>query len=590
MYLKCSVRKKDGKEHRTWSIVESRRVRGKGCVQRHVLYLGEINDSQRGAWQKTIEVFEEEKSAFKQMAIFPEDRYPTQNQEEVIQVRLKEMTLHRPRQWGGCWLNCGLWNQLGLDQFWESRLPASREGTRWDKVLQGLVGYRLLDPGSEWRLHRYWYEQSSMSDLLGEDFSLVEIATLYRCLDKLLEHKEDLFMFLRQKWQDLFGAQFDVLLYDLTSTYFESDPPEHESKRKFGYSRDKRPDCIQVIIALIVTPEGFPVAYEVMDGNTQDRTTLPRFLRRIQERYGKVHRTWLMDRGVPTEEVLGQMRESVPAVSYLVGTPRGHLTALEKSFLDLPWTKVRESVEVKLLPQGKELYILARSLGRVNKERSIRRRRFKKFWKRLKELQKQKLSRDQLLEKLGAAKALSGSHHKLAEITISESTQAAFRFRLRKDKLRAIRRREGHYLLRTNLTHQDPGQLWQQYVTLTQIEESFKTLKGDLAIRPIFHQKDDRIEAHIFVAFLAYCLHVTLRQQLRPLAGGLTPRSVLEKFSTIQMIDVHLPTTDGRKLILSRYTQPDTDTLLLLHQLKLKLPGQPPPKISQRGEMISPKT
>jgi hypothetical protein len=312
-------------------------------------------------------------------------------------------------------------------------------------VFKTLVCYRLIDPGGEWRLHRHWYEQSARGDRLGEDFGLVQIDKLYRCLDKLLPHKEGLFSYLRQRWQALFDVDFEVLLYDLTSTYFESDPPE-EGKRRFGYSRDKHPDCVQMVIALIVTPDGFPLAYEIRVGNTSDKTTLGDFLKKIEKRYGKAQRTWVMDRGIPTEETLSQMRAAQTPIHYLVGTPRGRLSKLEKAFLEL---------------------------------------------------------------------------------------------------------------------------------------------KGDLSIRPIYHQKDVRIEAHVFVAFMAYCLQVTLKRRLRALAPGLTPRAVLEKFSAIHMVDVHLPTTEGRHLILPRYTQPEPDHKILLQQLKLELPAQPPPKISSNAALAS---
>ena len=569
MYLKCSTRKKDGKEHRSWSMVESRRVRRGGVIQRHVLYLGEINDSQRSAWEKAIEVFDEEKRESTQMALFPEDRQPGVSDSEVVQVRLQELTLHRPRQWGACWLVCWLWDRVGLEEFWNSWLLSSREGTDWVKVLKVMVCYRLLDPGSEWRLHRHWYEQSAMGDLLGEDFRLAAADTLYRCHDRLLEHKEALFSHLKDRWKDLFNAKFEVLLYDLTSTYFESDPPfPGTDKRKFGYSRDKRSDCVQVVIALIVTPEGFPLAYEVLAGNTQDKTTLKAFLEKIEKRYGKADRTWVMDRGIPTEEVLTLMRESKEPIHYLVGTPKGRLTELEKDLLDKPRQKVREGIEVKLLPQEKEVYVLAQSLHRISKERAMRRRQLKKLWKRMGELQVMKLTRDQLLLKLGGARQESPSAWRLVKVNLPTqknfTQNVPFKFSLNKDLLRKIRRREGRYLLRTNLTHEDPAKLWEFYTQLVQVEEVFKNLKGDLALRPIFHQKEDRVEAHIFIAFLAYCLQVTLHRQLRDLAPGLTPRSVFEKFSSIQMIDVHLPATDGRRLLLSRYTQPNADTQLLM--------------------------
>jgi len=380
MFLRCTNRQKDGKEHRYWSVVESRRVAGGRVVQRQVLYLGEINDSQCESWRRTIEVFEDGSPSAKTMALFPEDRPVEIDDEQVVQIRLKDVELCRPRQWGGCWLACTLYEQLGFDKFWAERLPPSRKGTRWDFIVQALCCYRLIDPGSEWRLHRHWYETSAMPDLLGVGFELVEIHKLYECLDRLIEHKRALFDHLTQRWKDLFNAQFDILLYDLTSTYFESDPPfPEDDKRKYGYSRDKRFDCVQVVIALIVTPEGFPLAYEVMAGNTADNTTLHGFLKRIEEQYGKAERIWVMDRGIPTEEVLKEMRCSDPPVYYLVGTPKGRLSRYEKALTDQPWQKVRDGVDVKLLPQDDEVYVLAQSLNRIHKERSMRRRQLKRL-------------------------------------------------------------------------------------------------------------------------------------------------------------------------------------------------------------------
>jgi transposase len=592
MFLKCHPRIKDGKEHRYWSIVENRRCgRGK-IVQRQVLYLGEINDSQRQSWCRTIEGFDEKRERTIPLALFPADRQlPNFAAGFGVQVRLKEMELHRPRQWGACWLACYLYEQLELDEFWAERLADSREGTCWQHILQTLVCYRLIDPGSEWRLHRQWFDQSAMGDLLEEDYSLVEKNSLYRCLDKVLQHKEQLFGHLRQRWQDLFGARFEVLLYDLTSTYFESDPVfEEADKRQFGYSRDKRSDCVQVVIGLIITPEGFPLAYEVLPGNTSDKTTLRDFLRKIEDQYGKAERIWLMDRGIPTEEVLAEMRSSDPPISYLVGTPKGRLSKLEADLLERPWQSVRPGVEVKVLPQENELYIFAQSQDRLNKERSMRRRQLKALWKRLGQLQRMKLKSRELLLKLGEAKGRYRAAWRLVDIQLPEPTAeaiATLSFSLNRQKLRQVRRREGRYLLRTNLCGRDPAQLWQFYIQLVEIEAAFKNLKDDLALRPIFHQLEHRIEAHIFVAFMAYCLHVTLRARLRPLAPGLTPRAVLDKFATIQMLDVHFPTTDGRTLILSRYTHPEPDHKLLLEQLNLTLPGQPPPRISSRGKLLN---
>jgi len=581
MFLRHTKRKKDGKEHRYWSIVENRRVGGGRVVQRPLLYLGEINDSQELAWRKSIAVLEEGAAAPRPLSLFPEDRCEgVLPDAAVVRLKLAELRLCRPRQWGGCWLAVNLWRELALDRFWAERLGPSRKGTRWHQVLLLLATYRLLAPGSEWRLHRQWFEGSAMADLLGEDVGLAEIHKLYRCHDRLLEHKQALFDHLVGRWRDLFNVSFDVLLYDLTSTYFESDPPFPEGdKRRHGYSRDHRGDCVQVIIALVVTPEGLPLAYEVLPGNTADNTTLKDFLTRIVAQYGKARRIWLMDRGVPTEAVLAEMRAADPPVQYLVGTPKGRLTRLEKGLVDKPWHDARPGVQVKLLPQDGELYVFAQSTDRVAKERAIRRRQLKWLWGRLKQLAGMKLSREELLMRLGAARKQARTAWRLIAIEVAADS-AALSYRLDRAKLRRARRREGRYLLRTNLTDDDPARLWGLYLQLVSVEEAFRNLKGDLAIRPIFHQDAARIEAHIFIAFLAYCLHVTLGRRLHALAPGLTPRSAIEKFAAVQMIDLHIPTTDGRELLLTRYTEPEPELALLLDKLKFVLPAQPEPKIS----------
>ncbi len=581
MFLRAKIRRKNGKEHRYWSVVENRRVGSGRIVQRHVLYLGEINSSQELAWRRSIEVLEDGAERPRTLSLFPEDRCEGLLPDaSIIRLKLSAVRLCRPRQWGACWLALTLWRELQLDRFWAERLARSRKGTRWDQVLFVLAAYRLLSPGSEWRLHRQWFDRSACADLLGADAGLAEIHKLYRCHDLLLEHRQALFDHLVGRWRDLFNASFDVLLYDLTSTYFESDPPlSEDDKRRYGYSRDHRPDCVQVVIALVVTPEGLPLAYEVLAGNTADCTTLRDFLARIEGQYGKARRIWLMDRGIPTEEVLAEMRQADPPVHYLVGTPKGRLSKLEKALLDKPWQQARPGVQVKLLAQDDELYVFAASRDRIAKERAMRRRKLKWLWKRLAQLSAMKLTREELLMKLGAARQRARSAWRLIVVEVAED-RAAFSYRLDRAKLRQVRRREGRYLLRTNLAANDPAQLWGHYLQLVVIEEAFRNLKGDLAIRPIFHQIEDRIEAHIFIAFIAYCLHVTLARRLNALAPGLTPRSVLEKFAAVQMIDLYVPTTDGRELQLTRYTEPEPELKLLLDKLKLKLPNQPPPKIT----------
>jgi hypothetical protein len=582
MFLRQTRRKKDGKTHSYWSVVENQRLDGGRVVQRPVLYLGEINSSQAAVWRKAIEVLDEDAGRPQTLALFPEDRSDAMTPDaSIVQLRLSGMQLCRPRQWGACWLAGQLWRELQLDQFWSDRLPPSRKGTRWDQVLQVLVSYRLIVPGSEWKLHREWFGRSAMADLLGSDFRLAEPHKLYACHDVLLAHKADLFAHLVARWRDLFNADFDVLLYDLTSTYFEinaADVPEGD-KRRHGYSRDKRPDCPQVVIALVVTPDGLPLAYEVLPGNTADCKTLRPFLDKIEQHYGRARRVWVMDRGIPTEAVLAEMRASDPPVQYLVGTPKGRLSRLEKPLLAKPWVAARDGVQVKLLAEDSELYVYAESVDRVTKERAMRKRQMKWLWKRLRELVVMEISREEMLMKLGAARSRAPGAWRLVDIEM-DTESAMFIYTLTRQKLRQVRRREGRYLLRTNLTENDPALLWQYYIQLVAVEEAFKNLKQDLSIRPVFHHHERRIEAHIFIAFLAYCVQVTLQRRLHALAPGLTARSVLEKFAAVQMIDVHLPTTDGRELRLTRYTQPEPELQLLIRQLKLQLPPQPPPKIA----------
>jgi transposase len=589
MFLRSNTRTKDGKQHRYFTVVENRRLQSGRVAQRQVLYLGEINDSQQAAWRRTLEVFDEAEQRLTPLSLFPEDRPIPADAMDSVQVKLSEMKLERARPYGDCWLGCELWRQLQLDRFWSERLPRGRESVAWPQVLELLVVNRLIDPGSEFRLHRQWFDQSAMDVLLDQDFAVAEKDRLYRCLDRVLEHKQDLFVHLQQRWKDLFDAEFDLLLYDLTSTYMEGEA-EQNPKARYGYSRDKRPDCKQVVIALIVTPAGLPLAYEVMAGNTSEKTTLRAFLDSIESQYGKARRVWLMDRGIPTEALLQEIRTSRQETFYLVGTSRAKVKQYEKQWLELPWHKVRESVEVKLFAQDGELYVLAKSEGRQAKESAMRRKKLARLLRKLRAMRRSCPKRDQLLMRVGAAKTDVGRAFGFVKINLPSAgqqvTRETFTFRLDKDKLKEAELRDGHYLLRTNLVAEDPAVLWDRYVQLTQIEAAFKCLKSDLGIRPIHHQLEHRVDAHILVAFLAYCLTVTLRHRLRVHAPGLTPRAVLEKLAGIQMLDVSFPTTDGRRLIMPRYTEPNPEQALLLHHLNLVLPQQPPPRITTAASSI----
>ena len=591
MFLRYTNRKKDGKSHRYFSVVENRRLSSGSIVQRTVLYLGEINDTQESAWLKTLAVFDEEEQKSRELSLFPEDREIPAQAVESLQLKLSGMELRRPRAFGNCWMACEVWRELGLEDFWQQRLTEGREAVSWEKVLGLLVVNRWIEPGSEFRVHRHWFLTTAMDELLGVDFAVAEKDRLYRCLDRLLDHKQDLFVWLRQKWADLFAADFEVLLYDLTSTYFEGEM-ENNPKAKRGYSRDGRPDCLQLVIALVITTDGFPLAYEVMDGNTSDRTTLRGFLKKIETTYGKAKRMWVMDRGIPTEEILAEMRDPDRQVSYLVGTPRSKIQQYEQKWLDLPWKKVRDSVDVKLFETDGELYVLAKSTGRQAKETAMRRKRLARLLRKLRAMRHSLPSRDQLLMRIGAAKTEAGRAFGFVHIDLPTPdhtvTRQSFRFCVDKAKLKAAQLRDGHYLLRSNLTAEDPEVLWTRYVQLIQIEAAFRSLKSELRIRPIYHQLEHRADAHILIAFLAYCLQVTLKNRLMAHAPGLTPASVMEKLSMIQMIDVCFPTVDGRLLILPRYTQPDTDTKILLHKLRIDLPDQPPPRITAERSVLLP--
>jgi len=588
MYLRENIRKKNGKEHRYFTVVENRRLARGKYLQRQVLYLGEINDSQESAWRKTLEVFDERRERSETLALFPEDRPLPPDTVNAIRVKVEQMQLRRARCFGNCWLGQLVWRELELDRFWDEKLRAQRGEVPWAMVLELLVLNRLIDPGTEFRLHRQWFDRSAMDELLGCDFAVAGKDRLYRCLDLVLPHKEAVFQHLQQRWRDLFSAEFDVLLYDLTSAYFEG-LCDLIPKARHGYSRDGRPDCRQVVIGLVITPDGLPLAYEVLPGNTSDKTTLRTFLKLIETRYGKARRVWVMDRGIPTEEVLAEMRQE--GVQYLVGTPKGRLTRLEKSFLLRSWQEVHEGVRVKLLDESGELLVLARSDDRVQKERAMRLRRLRKLYTGLRELLRQAPARDRFLQRLGALKHEAGRAANLVEVCVPLEgqlvTPETFRWKLRWAKFKAAARRDGHYILRTNLRSEDPAVLWQRYVELTEIEAAFKNLKSDLALRPFHHQLERRMEAHTFVAFLGYCLAATLRQRLRVHAPGLTPKAVLEKLATIQMLDVWLPTTDGRWLVMPRYTQPEEEHQLVLEKLKLKLAALPPPRIHS-GQVCPP--
>ena len=626
MFLRATKRFKDGKAHCYWSLVESVRV-GRRVFQRQALYLGELNDSQRAEWQRTVEAFDENGKP-QQMKLFPENRAPGTDDDSVVRIRTDRLVVKNLRNWGEVWLGTVLWDKLGLDDFWKARLSSSRKGTDWLSIMKAIVLYRFTDPGSELRMHSNWMANTAIEELIGPG-ALTGRSTLYSCLDRVIwpsdewrkpraerrnSFKDELFHYLRDRWAGLFGSTCDVVLFDLTSTYFEVDGTKalESELQRYGYSRDKRGDCLQVVVALVLTPDGFPLAYEVMPGNTNDRETQMPFIKRLEAKYGRIGSLWLMDRGVPTEKTLKAMREG--GYKYLVGAPRGHLKVLGDRLAKAEWQNVQDGISVKVARLDSEAgtsangtvgessgdtFVLTRSTARSLKETSMRVKKLRGAMKTLFAVDerigrvrwrkagpvKRELSRDELLKRLAVAEAKAGRAWKMISITLPKEglkvTPETFHWHLDWDRIDEARANdEGTYLLRTNLPECDPKTLWKRYMIQGEIEYAFRELKNDLGLRPVYHQLDDRIEAHVFTAFMALCLFQTLRAIARERAPGLTPRQIVEKFRTVKMVDVVMPTTDHRIVTLPRYIEPKKDVAILLDRLGLTLPEQPPPKVS----------
>lgn len=580
MFLRCHKRKKNGKLHQYYSVVENRRITNGRVAQKTVLYLGEITNGQEKAWRKTLEVFDVDQNKPVYKYLFATEYKSICNDIDAIPVRLSHLKLSHPRAFGDCWLGCRIWDELRLDSFWQERIDSYKTSIAFSKVLKLLVINRLIKPGSEFYVHQHWFDQTAMDVLLGCDFTVAQKNRLYQCLDKIFPYKDELCQHLKERWETLFDISYDVLLYDLTSTYFEG-LCEQNPKARFGHSKDRRSDCRQVLIALIVTPDGFPLNYEVLAGNTSEKTTLADLLTKIELRYGKSRRVWLMDRGIPKEETLSLMRNT--GVNYLVGTPRKLLDSFEELLLNTPWERARDEVYVKSIRDHDETYVLAKSKARRHKERAMRHRKLRTYLIGLDKLQKNYRDRDRFLKRLGVLLHEAGSCSKCVDLQLppegKKVTSANFKYSFNRRVYRQMIHRDGKYFLRTNQTGQDPIELWEQYMLQTRVEQSFKELKSDLSIRPIHHQLEGRVDAHIFIAFLGYCLQITLRQKLKTSAPGLTSQAVLKVFSKITLLDVYIPTQDNRTLHLQRYTEPEQEHKILLEKLNLKLPAQAPPKI-----------
>jgi transposase len=580
MFLKAHARCKDGKRHVYYSLTESLRVSRKRVVQRTVLHLGELNTTQVERWQRTIEAVHEDGQR-RQLRLFTdrEGQVPVAAQ-DVAEVILSSLVVRRPRRFGDCWIGCKLWEELGLRAFWDDALGEQRGEVPWAKVVELLVVNRLCDPRSELFLHEKWFAQTAMDLLLDSNAAVAQKDRLYRALDRMVAHKDALERHLAGRWRDLFGASFDVLLYDLTSTYFEGDAQEVEKAAR-GYSRDHRPDCAQLVIAIVVTPEGFPLSYEVFDGNRADVTTLEAMLEQVEAKHGRARRIWVFDRGIVSEANLEKLRQR--GGQYVVGTPRHRLQDYEQELLAGTWQKINDSVQVQLIAQDQETYVLARSVERAKKEEAMRWRQIRGLMRDLMRLRRSirkgtLADPDKVMMRLGR---LSERWPRAWHYVSPEWKEGTLIWHWDREALGLAQHRDGAYLLRTNLSDHSPEALWRMYVQLTEVEAVFRALKSELAIRPIWHWVGPRVEAHVMVAFLGYCLWVCLKQKLKASAPGLSPWQLLDQFKRIVQVEVWFKLKAGGAICLPRITQPEAAQAMILHQMNWSLPEQPPPRIYQ---------
>ncbi|HEX9121125.1 MAG TPA: IS1634 family transposase [Terriglobales bacterium] len=589
MFLRPNRRNKDGKDHTYWSLVETVRTPD-GPRQRTLCYLGELNSSAQARWLTTIEVFNEQGEA-QQLKLFPSQAEAPPDDPQVVRVLLNKVRLERTRQFGGCWLGLQLWRRLELDRFFEEAVGEHEADVPWSRVAAVLAINRLCAPGSELAIEERWYPSTALDDLLGIGEGKINDTRLYRCLDWILPHKTKLERHLKQRYGELFGTEFDVLLYDLTSSYVEGAAEKNPMMRR-GYSRDHRPDCEQMVIALIVNSEGFPFSYETFDGNRADVSTMETILRMVERKYGKARRIWVFDRGIVSEDNLAAIRKR--SGQYLVGTPRRQMKQFEEELLKDDWTLVRPEVEVKkvVIPQGEETFILCRTSGRKEKEKAIRDRFSARMEDALKRLAKTienggLKDRNKMERRLGRIQASHPQVNDLYEVALRDTPEGVrLHWAIQEDRKLWRGLREGAYMLRTNLPAGTAEELWSRYMQLTEAEASFRALKSELSIRPLFHQLEPRVKAHVLVAFLGYAMWVTLKHLLKHRAAivpqpsrsgvnnaqALSAMKALALLSTLQSADIVLPTTDGREIRLRRITEPTAEQKSLLQQLGLSLP------------------
>jgi len=589
MFLRANHRGKDGKDHAYWSLVETVRTPD-GPRQKTICYLGELNSSSQARWLKTVEVFNDQGDA-QQLKLFPSHVAPPDDDPQIARVLLNKVRLERTRMFGSCLLGLDLWKRLELDRFFAEAVDREPADVPWSRVTALLAINRLCAPGSELAIEQRWYPSTALDDLLEIEEGKVNDTRLYRCLDRILPHKTKLERHLKERYGALFGTEFDVLLYDLTSTYVEGAAEKNPMVRR-GYSRDHRPDCEQLVIALIVNNEGFPFSYETFDGNRSDVSTMETILRMVERKYGKARRIWVFDRGIVSEENLAAIRKR--GGQYLTGTPRSQMKRFEAELLKDDWSRVRPEVEVKKvsIPQGEETYILCRTSGRKDKEKAIRNRFSNSMETALKGLEKAIVTgrlkdRNKMERRLGKIQARHPQVNDLYDLDLRDTADGVrLVWQMKEDRKHWRESREGAYLLRTNLKAETAEELWSKYMQLTEAEASFRALKSELSVRPLFHQLEPRVKAHVMVAFLGYALWVTLKQLLKrrpavvpaPSLSGvdnaqpMTPMRAIALLSTLQSADIVLPTTDGREIRLRRVTEPTAGQKSLLRQLGINLP------------------
>ncbi len=584
MFLKRLERRKSGKRHTYWALVESIRT-GRGSRHRVVAYLGDLKKKQRSGWAQLGQRLE--KKDRPSPSLFDPPCYDDPEEDELALVKVKGVRLERLRDFGDVWLGLGLWRLLGLDTLLERLIPRGREEIPWPVVAAILTIARLCEPSSELHIEEAWYRRTALEDLLGVPVDRIHTDRLYEGLDELLPHKEAIERHLKERLGDLFDLKYDLLLYDVTSTYFEGQGPRNPMAKR-GYSRDSRPDCLQVCIGLVVTTDGVPLGYEVFEGNTSDSKTLETIVGAMEAKYGRANRVWVMDRGVVSEANLKFLRKR--GGLYIVGAPKAMLRQFERHLTERDWHEVQEGVEVKLVPgpDGTETFILTRSADRRKKEEAMHQR----FLDRM----EAGLTKLQAAADSGRLRDLGVAHRRLGRLQ-ERCWRATGAFDVRiepvpnptgKPRLRVAWTRngrwsewaglsEGCYLLRTNLPETDPSTLWKGYIQLTDAEWAFRIDKDELELRPIFHQKADRVKAHILVCFLAYVSWKALAQWMRRAGLGDAPRTLLEELAKIKSGDVVLPTRTpdgqaGKTIRLRCVTTPDEAQKVLLHRLGLTLP------------------